>query len=233
MGNPVLRGDLRARIGSPKILAIEIFYLSMLGVLTFLGLPPELTQTGEPRQASLATALLVLQVVLVTYFASACTIREISVEGEKSAVDLAFGPFGAAVIVVGKSLASFLTILYWLLLGAPLIVLAAGIRQDPLRDIAAVTAFIAIEAWGATQIGMLYGILVESEFSRMLAHWGTLLAIFVGTLALPAPVRVVNPVNAVAHAAGGLLWIACLGYTALGVVGDCLAAMSLRRFATA
>lgn len=234
MGNPVLRGDLRARIGSRKIFVMEIFYLGMLGVLTFLGLPPELTQAGEPRQAGLATALLVLQIVLVTYFASACAIQEIPVEGEKSAVDLAIGPFSPAGIVTGKSLASLLTILYWLVLGAPLIVLAARIRQEPIGDIAAVTAFVAIEAWGVTQIGMLYSILVESEFSRMLAHWGTLLVIFVGTLALPPSIRLVNPVEAVAHAAGGgLLWIPCVGYAALGVLGDFLAASVLRRFAVA
>lgn len=234
MGNPVLRGDLRARFGSRKILALEIFYLGVLGMLTFLGLPPELAQVDPSRQASLANALLVVQVVLATYFASACAIQEIPVEGEKTAVDLTYGPFEPAVIVTGKSLASLFTILYWLLLGAPLVLLAARIRQEPIGDLIAVTAFIAIEAWAVAQIGMLYSILVEAEFSRMLAHWGTLLVIFVGTLALPAPARLANPVVAVAHAFGGeLLTIVCLGYAALGVMGDYLAAVSLRRFAAA
>jgi ABC-type transport system involved in multi-copper enzyme maturation permease subunit len=234
VGNPILRGDLRARIGSRKILVIEIFYLAVLGLLTFLGLPPELAQIDVPPQAGLATALLVVQAVLVTYFASACAIQEIAVEGEKTAVDLTFGPFAPAVIVAGKSLASFLTILYWLLLGAPLVMLAARIRQEPIGDIVALTAFIAIEAWGVAQVAMLYGVVVESEFSRMLAHWGTLFLIFVGTLALPAPSRLVNPVDAVMHGTGGgALWFACLGYAVLGVLGDSVATVSLRRFASA
>jgi len=234
VGNPVLRGDLRARFGSRKIVGIEIFTLGVLGMLTFLGLPPELAQVGPSRQASLANALLVVQAVLVTYFASAFAIQEIAVEGEKTAVDLAFGPFDPSVIVTGKSMASFCTILYWLLLGAPLVMFAARIRQEPIGDIIAVTAFIAIEAWAVAQIGMLYSILVEAEFSRMLAHWGTLLVLFVGTLALPDPARLANPAVAVAHTSGGeLLAIICLGYAALGVMGDYLAAASLRRFAAA
>lgn len=234
MGNPVLRGDLRARFGSRKILGIEIFYLSVLGMLTFLGLPPELAQVDPSRQASLANALLVVQVVLATYFASAFAIQEIAVEGEKPAVDLTFGAFDPAVIVTGKSLASLVTVLYWLLLGAPLVLLAARIRQEPIGDLLPVTAFIAIEAWAVAQIGIVYSILIEAEFSRVLAHWGTLLVIFVGTLALPAPARLVSPVVAVAHGSGGeLLGIVCLGYAALGVIGDCLAAVSLRRFVAA
>lgn len=232
MGNPVLRGDLRARSTSRKILVIQIFYLAVLGLLTFLGLPPELTQTDASRQAGLVLALLAAQVVLLTYFASACAIQEIAVEGEKTAVDLVFAPFTPAAIITGKSLASLITILYWLLLGAPLVMLAARIRQEPLDGIIGVTAFIAIAAWGITQIGTLYSILVESEFSRVLAHWGTLLTIFVGTLVLPAPARLVNPVVTVARAAGGgIPWVACLGYAVLGVVCDYLAGVSLRRFA--
>lgn len=234
MGNPVFRGDLRARVGSRKILVIEVFYLGVLGVLTFLGLPPELARVDVPHPAGLTAALLIVQAVLITYFASACAIGEIAVEGEKPAVDLSFAPFTPTAIVTGKSLASLLTILSWLLLGAPLVTFAARIRQESVAGVIAVTVFIAVASWGIAQIGMLYSVLIESEFSRMLAHWGTLLVIFVGTLALPTPLQPVNPIGTAAHLAEtGTLWFACVAYGAAGVLADSLAAISLRRFASA
>ena len=203
MGNAVLRGDLRARGTSRKVLAIEFFYLGILGLLAFLGLPPELNRPDTIHQTSLGLALLGVQAVLVTYFASACAAQEIAVEGERPSVDLAFGPFPRRAIVVGKSLASLATIVYWLLLGAPLLILAVGIRQGSLGALAAVCALVAVEAWGIAQVGMLYSIIIDSEFSRSVVHWATLLALFVGTLALPEDVQWVNPVVAVARAAGG------------------------------
>jgi ABC-type transport system involved in multi-copper enzyme maturation permease subunit len=133
--NPVLRGDLRARFRSHKVHVLQAVSLGALGLLAFLGLPPELNQIDRSHQTSLVVALLVVQVVLVTYFASACAAQEIAVEGEKPAIDLIFAPFDPSAIVTGKSLASLITIFYWILQGAPLIVLAAGIRQFPVVDL--------------------------------------------------------------------------------------------------
>lgn len=231
MGNPVLRGDLRARFASHKIRVIQLFYLSVLGLLAFLGLPPELNQIDQPRGASLDVALLAVQVVLVTYFASACAIREIAVEGEKAAVDLVFAPFAPGTIVVGKSLASLVTIAYWLLLGAPLLALASGIRQAPIGILLLPATLIAVLAWGMTQIGLLYSIVAESEFSRTLAHWGTLIVVFVATLALPASAWWANPVVAVARAAGGAIPVpSYAAYATVGVGCTCLAGRLLRKF---
>ncbi len=234
MRNPVLRGDLRARMRSRKILLIEMFLLGVLGLLTFLGLPPELNQIDPSHGAGLGLALLGVQAVLVTYFASACALQEIAIEGEKAAVDLVFGPFAPLTVVTGKSLASLATIVYWLLLGMPLLVLAAGIREESIASLAITTGLIAVVAWGIAQIGMLYSIMVDSESSRVLAHWVTLLMIFVGTLALPGPGQWVNPVVAVTRAAAGAApGAAWLLYAALGVVCDWCARASLRRFTTA
>jgi hypothetical protein len=232
--NAVLRGDLRARIGSRKILLIEAFLLGILGLLTFLGLPPELNQVDPAHQASLGVALLIVESVLITYFASACALQEIGIEGEKPAVDLVFGPFRPRAVVAGKSAASLVTIAYWLLLGAPLLVLAAGIRQEPPGGLAVATALIACEAWGISRIAMLYSVVIDTDFSRTAAHWGTLLLIFVGTLALPERAQWINPVVAVTRSVGGASPIpAGMAYVALGVACDWLAHLSLRRFASA
>src|SRR5579875_2495293 len=138
MRNPVLRGDVRARARSRKIRAIELFCVSALALLAFLGLPPELSQIEQDRQTGLVAALGVVLLVLVTYFASACAAGEIAVEGEKSAVDLLFAPFRPATIAAGKSLSSLLTVVYWILLGLPILVLAAAVRRTPLGDLMAV-----------------------------------------------------------------------------------------------
>jgi len=210
---------------------MQAFYLGVLGLLAFLGLPPELDQAGPPRGASLAVALLAVQVVLVTYFASACLLGEIVVEGEKPAVDLIFVPFAPATVVVGKSLASLVTIVYWLILGIPLLVLAVAIRQEPLAGLLLPVSLVAVLAWGIAQLGLLYSVVVESEFSRTLAHWGTLLVIFVATLVLPASAWWANPVVAVTRASGGAVpGLAYAVYAALGLACNGLARSMLRRF---
>ena len=231
MTNAVLRGDLRARAGSRKVLAIEMFYLGVLGVLVWLGMPPELSAQTAERTASLTTALLVVQAVLVTYFTSACAAQEIAVETEKSSVDLVFAPFAPRTIVAGKSAATLATAGYWLLLGAPLVVLSAGIRHDSAAGLVAASALIVVVAWSMGQMGLWLGIAVESDFSRTLAHWGCLLLVFVGTLALPPGPRVINPVLGIAAAQSGTLPAAAYAaYVALGLGCDAAARRALRRY---
>jgi hypothetical protein len=231
VNNAVLRGDLRARAASRKIFAIELFYLGVLGVLAWLGMPPELGAQAAERTASLTTALLVVQAVIVTYFVSACAAQEIAVETEKSPVDLVFAPFAPRAIVAGKSLAMLATVGYWLVLGAPFVALSAGIRQDSAAGLVSAGAFIAVVAWSMGQLGLWLGIAIESEFSRTLAHWGLLVLVFVGTLALPLPVRAINPVLGVAAAQSGAVFpLAYVAYLALGLVCDASAQIKLRRY---
>ncbi len=217
-GNPVLRGDLRARNGSRKVWILQAVYLGILGALVFLGLPPELGRFAESHETSLYVAVLWVQVVLITYSASACLVQEIAVEGEKGPIDLMFAPFSPATIIAGKSVASLVTIIFWLLLGLPLLVLTIAIRQMPVSALIPVTVLIAVVAWGMAEVGLLYSILFEAEFSRTLAHWVTLIAVFVGTASLPPFLQSLNPIVATTAAAGGVLPGAALAaYTLLGL----------------
>ena len=232
MYNPVLRGDLRARFGSHKLHLFQAFSLGVLGLLAFLGLPPELNRIDRADQTSLVVALLVVQVVLVPYLAAACAIQEIAVEGEKPAIDLIFGPFNRSAIVIGKSLASLITIAYWLLQGTPLLVLGAGIRGYPIVDLLPPLALSAAIAWGVAQLGLLTSVTAEGEISREMAHWGAFFIIFVATLAHPT-VSWANPVLAVVSAAqGSVSGLACAAYVGLGVVCNSLTQVVLRRFAS-
>jgi hypothetical protein len=229
--NAILRGDLRARAASRKIVAIELFYLAVLGVLAWLGMPPELGAQGGDRTASLTTALLVIQAVLVTYFTSACAAQEIAVETEKSPVDLVFAPFAPRAIVYGKSLATLATAVYWLILGAPLIALSAGIRHDSAAGVLRAEGLIAAVAWGMAQAGLWLGAAIDSDFSKALAHWSGLMVVFVGTLALPLPARLVNPVLAISAAQDGTLPAAAyVIYPALGITCALAARLTLRRY---
>jgi hypothetical protein len=232
MNNPVLRGDLRARAGSRKVFTIELFYLGVLGVLAWLGMPPELGAQAGERTASLTTALLVVQAVIVTYFASACAVQEIAVETEKSSIDLVFAPFAPRTIVAGKSAATAATVVYWLLLGAPLIALSAGIREDGTAGLVSAAAFTAVVAWSMAQLGLWLGIAIDAEVSRTFAHWTLLLAVFVGTLA--PPMRELNPVLGISAAQAGTLPAAAyFAYLALGAACDAAAGLALRRYVTA
>jgi len=234
VANPVLRGDLRARSGSPKVWVLEAIYLGVLGALVILGLPPELGRLAGSHEPSLYVAVLWVQIVLLTYFASACLAQEIAVDGEKAAVDLVFAPFPAGVIVGGKSLSSLVTILYWLLLGAPLLVLTTTIRQIPIGSLLSAAGLIAVAAWGIAQIGLLYSVVFEAEFSRTVAHWITLLVIFAGTTLLPSSLQSLNPVEATTEAAGGFPpAIAVAAYAGLGALCGIWTWGRLRRLAAA
>jgi len=234
VGNPVLRGDLRARSGSRKIWTLEAIYLGILGALVFLGLPPELGRLAESHEPSLFVAVLWVQIVLLTYFASACLAQEIAVEGEKAPIDLIFAPFAAAAIVGGKSLSSLVTILYWLLLGAPLLVLTTAIRQIPIGSLLSAAGLIAVVAWGIAQVGLLYSVVFEAEFSRTVAHWMTLAAIFAGTTLLPPSLRSLNPVEATTEAASGVPpALAVAAYAGLGALCGLWTWERLRRLAAA
>jgi len=60
-------------------------------------------------------------------------------------------------------------------------------------------AFVAIPAATAVgTAGALYSALWDSDFARSFVHWMTLLAITVGTNALPPPWNALSPVQALA-----------------------------------
>jgi hypothetical protein len=228
--NPVLRGDLRTRSGSRKLWALQAVYLGILGVLVFLGLPPELGRIAESHEPSLYVAVLWVQVVLVTYVASASVVQEIAVEGEKAPIDLLYAPFAPGTIVAGKSLTSLATIAFWLLLGLPLLVLAMVIRQVPAATLMPVAALVAVMAWGVAQVGLLLNVVCEAEFSRTLAHWAMLAIVFIATGSLPPSARVLNPIVATTSAAGGAFPLRTLAaYALLGLACAALARIRLSR----
>jgi len=229
----VLRGDLRARSRSRKIWIFQAAYLGILGALVFLGLPPELGRFASSSETSLSLAVVWVQIVLVAYCASACLVQEIAVEGEKGPVDLIFAPFSPATIVVGKSLASLVTIVFWLLLGAPLLLLTIAIRQISLVVLLPIAAVLTLVAWGIAQVGLLYSVLFESEFSRILIHWGTLIVVFVITASLPPALRSLNPIVAATAATHGMMTGAAGAYALVGIGCALWAHGHLRRIAVA
>ncbi len=232
--NPVLRGDLRARSSSHKLWALQGVYLGILGVLVFLGLPPELGRVAESHEPSLYVAVLWVQVVLVTYAASACLVQEIAVEGEKAPVDLLYAPFAPGTIVAGKSAASLVMIAFWLLLGLPPLVLAMAIRQLPAATLIPVAGLVAVMAWGVAQVGLLLNIVCEAEFSRTLAHWAMLAVVFIGTGSLPPLLRALNPIVATTTAAAGAFPAGTLAaYGLLGIASAAGAYVRLSRMVAA
>src|SRR5947209_10513204 len=96
--NPVLRADLRYRLGSSKALTLHTLFLVIIALLTFLSLPPDLARLDELRQGGLVLASLIVSAVLTMYFTSACAAGEIGIDGEKSVWDLAASSFPAETI---------------------------------------------------------------------------------------------------------------------------------------
>ena len=220
--NPVLRADVRYRLGSPKALAVHTIFLVVVALLTFLSLPPELGRLDELRQEGLLLAFLVVSTVLTMYFTSACACGEIGIEGEKSVWDLAASTFPAGTIAAGKVLSSAsFAVLQWALAG-PFIAVVAGIRGEPLAVFlrAALVGIPAATAIGAA--GTLYSAEFESDFARSFAHWATLLAVVVGANALPAPWHALSPVRALAvvvrEGARPVVWLVASAYAIAAIV---------------
>jgi len=214
--NPVLRADVRYRLGSPKALALHTIFLVVVALLTFLSLPPELGRLDELRQEGLLLAFLVVSTVLTMYFTSACACGEIGIEGEKSVWDLAASPFPAGTIAAGKVLSSAsFAVLQWALAG-PFLAVVAGIRGEPLVVLwrAALVGIPAATAMGA--LSTLYSAVFESDFARSFAHWTTLLAVVVGANALPAPWSALSPVRVLAivvrEGARPVVWVVAGAY---------------------
>lgn len=220
--NPVLRADLRYRMGSPKALTVHTIFLCVVAVLTFLSLPPELGRLDDLRQEGLLLAFLVVSTVLTMYFTSACACGEIAVEGEKSVWDLAASSFPAGTVATGKVLAASAFAILQFVLAAPFIAVVAGIRGEPLQVVlrAAVIAVPAATATGAA--GALYSAVFDSDFARSFAHWTTLLAVIVGANALPSPWDALSPVRALAIASREgpqpAIWMVAAAYLSIAAV---------------
>ncbi|HXF82881.1 MAG TPA: hypothetical protein VNN19_09035 [bacterium] len=235
--NPVARGDLRVRLAGAKIRTTITLYLAALALLALLSLPPDLGRLDELRQEGLLVAFLVVEAVLVVYLVSAAACGELAIEGEKSVVDLAASSFAPDAIAVGKLTSAALFAALLVGLGAPMAVLVAGIRGEPLGAVPAAGLIAVAAACALGTLAALYGALFESEFARSFVHWLTLLAVIVGATALPAPWDLVSPVRLIVAASRGRAGVAVVavlvGYLAGAVLAAAGIARSVRRIRAA
>lgn len=213
--NPVYRSDVRFRLTGGKGISITTIYLSLLGVMAMLALPPEVGRLDELRQEGLLRALLVVQMVLVAYFTSAAACGEIAIDGEKSVWDLAATPFSSWGIARGKVATSAAFAATLMMVGFPIVAIIAAIRGEPLAAIfrAPVVGLPFAVAMGA--LGALFGALFDSDFVRSFMHWLTLVVLVIAATALPAPWDLASPVRALTLATQGLhasVLLAAIGY---------------------
>jgi len=176
---------------------MHTIYLLVVAILTYLALP-EIGRLDMPRQEGVLLVSVLVTTLLVMYFASSCACGEIALEGEKSVWDLAATTLPAGTVAVGKVLSSSALAIVQVLFASPLLAAIAGIRGESLMIVWQV-AFVAIPAATAVgTAGALYSALWDSDFARSFVHWMTLLAITVGTNALPPPWNALSPVQALA-----------------------------------
>ncbi|HLA24025.1 MAG TPA: hypothetical protein VJ206_01400 [bacterium] len=227
--NPVSRSDLRHRLTSRKAGTMITVYLAVLGALAFLSLPPDLGRLDDLRQEGLFLAFLIVETVLAAYLTSATASGEILVEGEKTVWDLAASPFPSGVIGRGKVLTGAAFALLLIALAAPFLAIVAGIRGEPLPEVAraAVVALPFVAALGA--LGALYAGVFESDFTRSFVHWLTLLLLVVGATALPPPWDTLSPVRLVMLAARDGLGLRVLLGAAIYVALAAVAGVGITR----
>lgn len=218
--NAIVRGDFRARLTSPNARTIYTIFLGVLGVTVVLSLPPELGRLDEVRGESLLLTVLLLETIFVGYLTAATATGEIAIDGEKSVEDLASAPFSSRDIGGGKVLSALGFAGLLIALAAPVISIIAGVQGEPLVAIVRAGTMTLLFAGVVGALGAVWSAIVESDFSRSLLHWTTLLLIIAGGAALPGPWNIISPlyaVPAVVHRTGGL--------PLLAVVGGCVVIM--------
>jgi hypothetical protein len=86
-----------------------------------------------------------------------------------------------------------------------------------------------IVAWGTVEVGLLYATILEGEFTRTLAHWGTLILLFVATAGGGPVIRTFNPFVMTSAAAGGALpAVPLVAYAVLGLLAAVMTGTRLR-----
>jgi len=217
--NAVARGDLRARMRSPKSVGLITFALALLAATALLLVPQEL-EGGSRLPIGSAYILLAIQMAVLTYLISASACGEIAIEGEKSIWDLAGTRFPSRTIVYGKITSAVLSCAMLLALAAPFQALVLGVTgASPvpfllgwLLTLGTTCAAAATAIWGMT--------LSESEGVRSLVHWAWLGTLFMLSALLPEPWRLLNPFQALWEAfEGGREWAWTMGsYAVLSVL---------------
>jgi len=192
--NPIARGDLRARLGTHRGIWVQTIYLGICSTFLLLSLPPEIGRF-ELREANLLLAFLVVQLVAVTYLTSAFASSELALDGEKGLPDLALSAFSPHAVAVGKLASSGAYACYLVVVGMPLVTLAAALRGAALGTVAAAGVLIIAVATAAGTWGAWLGGRLTSDFTRSFVHWGMLAGVFVGTTLLPPPWSLINPLR--------------------------------------
>jgi len=223
--NPVFRNDVRFRLAGSKAITVVSIYLTLLGVLAMLTLPPDVGQLDELRQEGLLRAMLIVQMTLVAYFTSATACGEIVIDGEKSAWDLAAAPFSSRVISLGKVATSTVFAAILIVVGLPIATTIGAIRGEPLWPVALAPVVGLPFAVGAGSLGTLYSVWFDSDFARGFVHWLTLVVLIIASAALPAPWNLISPVRSLQlmeRGIGSIVVLVALGYLLIAAVATAL-----------
>jgi ABC-2 type transport system permease protein len=189
--NPIVAKEYRSRMRtwrSPLAMTVYILLIGGLGWAIFSAMSASARNSFNTGQGTnygqgLFLALLIFQMVLLTFITPALTAGAISSERERQTIDLLFvtriPPFS---IIWGKLLASMSFVLLLLLLSVPifsLVFLFGGIELDQV-----LVAFL-VTAVSALTLGII-GIACSTAFRRTLpatvASYGAALVLLAGTL---------------------------------------------------
>lgn len=207
----IVRGDLRARLGTRKGIAVQAAFLAAVWLLGLLGTGPE--RGGDSPMWVASVGLL----VVVVYVVTAAAGGEIAFPGEKAVLDLVASPFSAAEVAWGKALsnAAFATVCT---LGAwPVLLFLQALRTGPWQESLAQAAVLLAVSWGFGGFATWLGVTVESEVSRSVLLWGGIVAFLAGAGLVGSWPW--HPANAVRPLAPGWARVTCAAsFVGLGVL---------------
>lgn len=170
----ILRGDLRARLGTRKGVAVQLAVQAAVWLVGLLGTGPE--RGGDSPLGVASVGLL----VVVAYVVTASAGSEIAFPGEKNVLDLAASPFSPRDVVWGKT-ASNLAFAALCTAGAwPVLVFLHSLRGTPWQESVGQAVVMLAVSWGFAGVATWLVAAVESEVSRSVLLWGGMVVLLAG-----------------------------------------------------
>ncbi len=199
----VARGDLRARLTTPKGVAVLTVFTGGIFLVALFGVAPE----GVPDRPALSV-IPGIALAGMGFLCAALPARAIVIPEEKDLLDLATAPFSGREVAAGKALATLAYCVVLSLLVVPPLAFLNALRALPWTSTLGQMATMVAVGWAFGGVGSwLSGI--ENDFLRSLALWALLLGVgFVFLTDLMQPLAAVHPLSPFPSRA---LWIVACG----------------------
>ena len=210
MENPLLIKELRSRMRGAKAYWVLLVYLLILSISLVIAYAIWSSQHGYAGRAFVMgriffQTLFGVQVGLVCLIAPGLTAGTVTVEKEQQTYDLlAASPLAARSIIIGKLLSALSFIVLLITSSLPLVSVCFLLGGVSPGEVFFAYLVLLLTAFMYGSVGIMWSSVARNTATATLMTYGTVFAIFIGTMFFVAPftgvpgpcLKAVNPVGA-------------------------------------